>query len=471
MIPSLPRGPIESLESASPIVTRQVAAGLRGEYAETYAFAGWQKQALRLLGLAPQAVARYLIPRLDAGSGRDPGRLDGLSVERLAAERLADYGIRSEPGGDLKVRGGPFPAVTLGAALGGASAHLALALGGPFLPQAFVATLKGGSPSGDPLAYFRLSADLARRIAAENPGLMTIQHYDPVHDGWLTRRVNHLRFKLLDLPATYAAFIRANLQPGGSVCYLDCKAQWLRFRLGEHSVFQVGGWGDISAQEYLEGSPRLRDYCQKIGMQVTDWRLPGFLLEQGPESEWGCEPGLDEALQAFCQREGYRFVQVSLPKPHDYSRLAFQAAALRLAKAGQEPSGVLIEMFSQYNLQAVERSGLLPLWLIFNTRDSLEFLQAMRPNFPGGKPVFFSPLATFSMTPDLVPWADWEAALSGLPWINVGARPSHYPADSRALVEWSWPLRGWAEANPQPAPACLAAEELLALAEGRQQVS
>lgn len=448
--------PIESLESSSPIVTRQAAAGLRGEYAETYAFAAWQRIGLRLLGRLPQAAARWLIPRFDAGNGLDPGMLAGLKIERLARERLADY----EAGGK------PFPAVTLGAALGGASAHLALALGGPFLPQAFVATLRGGSPSGDALAYFRLSADLARQIAQDNPDVLTIQHYDPVHDGWMTGSVNHLRFKLLDLPAVYAAFIRANLQPGGAVCYLDCAAQWLRYRLGERSVFQVGGWGDISAQEFLEGSPRLQAYCREVGLEATDWRLPGFPLEQGPESEWGCEAGLGEALQDFCRREGYRFVRVSLPEPHDYSRLAFRAAALRLAKAGREPAGVLVEMFSQFDVEAAERSGLLPLWLIFNTRDSLEFLQAMRPHFPPGKPVFFSPLATFSLTPDLTPWAAWEAALDGLDWTNVGARPSHYPADALALVEWAAPLRAWAESNRQPPPPRLDAEELQALAQG-----
>ena len=37
---------IESTESSSPIVTRAVAAGLRGEFCDNYEFPGWQKAVL-----------------------------------------------------------------------------------------------------------------------------------------------------------------------------------------------------------------------------------------------------------------------------------------------------------------------------------------------------------------------------------------------------------------------------------------
>jgi hypothetical protein len=219
-------------------------------------------------------------------------------------------------------------------------------------------------------------------------------------------------------------FIRSRLDPGGAVCYLDCGAKWLRSRVGERSVFQVGGWGGISAQEFLEGSERLSRYCREARLPRCDWRLPGFPLEEGPESEWGCEPGLGEALQDFCLREGYRFIKISLPEPHDYSRLAFQAMARLLEEQGRTPGGVLVEMFSQFDVTAALQAGLLPLWLVFNTADSLAFLQEMVPLFPKDRPVFFSPLSTFTLTPDIVPWPAWEEALRGLDWRNIGARPS-----------------------------------------------
>ena len=446
--------PLESPESSSPIVTRAVAAALQGNYSDSYTFAPWQRLALRGLGRLPQSTARFAISRFEALSGLDPALLASQPVDRLVEERLHDYAQLD----------GPFPAVTVGAALGGASAHLAAALGGPFLPQAFVVTLRGGARDGDVQAYFQRSAALALDIARRNPGLLTIQHYDPVHDAWMTRYANHLRFKLLDLPQGYIDFIRSRLAPGGAVCYLDCGAKWLRYRVGERSVFQVGGWGGISAREFLEGSDRLRRYCREASLSRCDWRLPGFPLEEGPESEWGCEPGLGEALQDFCSREGYRFIRISLPEPHDYSRLAFHAVARLLEEQGLQPGGVLVEMFSQFDATAVLEAGLLPLWLVFNTADSLAFLQEMVPSFPPDIPVFFSPLSTFTLTPDIVSWTGWEAALRGLGWRNIGARPSHYPADALALMGWAAPLRRWAQAHPNPVRPCLTVERLQSLA-------
>ncbi len=445
---------IEAPESSSPIVTRAVAAGLRGEFFDTYSFPSWQKALLTFLGGLPQGVARFAISRFESISGLPPKVLDRFSMDELVRTRLDDYAQSAER----------FPVITAGAALGGATAYLSLALGSPFLPQAFVLTLKGGSINGDVNSYLHRSLEPALRIAAENPGLMTIQHYDPVHDGWMTRYVNHLRFKLLDLPRAYAEFIKSRLEPGGSVVYLEGGAPWLRYRLGPRSVFQVGGWGGIPAEEFLESSERLQAYTQRAGLKFSDWKIRDYPLEQGPESEWGTEPGMAEALVAFCESEGYRFVRIRLPHPNDFSRLAF-AAALKLLKIeDREPAGVLVEMFSQFDTTAAMQSGLLPLWLIFNTDDSLAYLKEMRPRFPAGKPVFFSPLATFSLPPDRTPFDEWAAALAGIDWVNIGSRRSHYPADARALVGWAEPLRKWVIENRKPLRNRLSAEEIGVLA-------
>jgi hypothetical protein len=446
---------LESPESSSPIVTRAVAAGLQAHYTHTYQFPAWQRLGLWLLGALPQVFARFVISRFELVSGLAPEEVAGLDTAALTSERLADYAGLT----------GQFPAITIGSALGGASAHLALLVGGPFLPQAFVTTLRGGSVDGDVQAYFNRSASLALDLAIRNPDLMTIQHYDPIHDEWMTRYVNHLRLKLVSLPRSYIDFIHQHLQPGGAVCFLDCQASWLRYRLGERSVFQVGGWGDISAREFLEGSLRIRQFGERVGLRRLDWRLPDLPLESGPESEWGTEAGLGDALQAFCAREGYQFIPISLPAPHDFSRLAFMAVRQALHRQDRQPAGVLVEMFSQFDATSILWAGLLPLWLVFNTLDSLEFLKEMIPEFPPGLPVFFSPLSTFTHTPDLVPWSAWEQALYGLDWHNIGARASHYPADARALVNWQAPLQQWVQRHSQPLVEPMKAQELFELAQ------
>ena len=441
---------LESPESSSPIITRAVAAGLQGIFCDNYQLKSWQRVLVHGLGAFPQQVGRTLVSRFQTLTAVNPASVSDLRLELMASERLKDYS-------GLQTR---FPAVTIGAALGGATAHIALALGGPFLPQAFVLTLKGGSQEGDARAYLRRSADLAIEVANRNPEILTIQHFDPVHDGWLTKRVNHLRLKLLDLPEAYKEFLHNRLEPGGAVCFLDCGAKWLRYRLGERSVFQVGGWGDISPQEYLESSPRLEGYCRAEGLKACDWRLPEYSLEEGAESEWGCEPGLGDALERFCHQERFCFIRIRLPFPHDFSRLAFKAVETLLQIGGREPAGVLVEVFSQFDATAVMRSGLLPVWLVFNTTDSREFLIEMRSLFPPEKPVFFSPLSTFSLTPDLVPWADWEETLRGFDWHNVGTRPSHYPSDARVIASWAEPLRLWVKEHEQPIHGRLRPEDL-----------
>jgi hypothetical protein len=445
--------PIESPESSSPIVTRAVAAGLLGSSCNNYQFPGWQKGVLTVLGFLPQKVASFFISRFEAISGLDPKVLANFTLEELLRARLNDYAHNA----------GRFPVITAGAALGGATTYLSLAMGGPFLPQAFVLTLKGGSLDGDVDKYLHRSLGPALRIADANPGLMTIQHYDPIHDGWMTRYVNHLRFKLLDLPPAYAEFINSRLEPGGTVVFLEGKASWSRYRLGPRSVFQVGGWGGISTKEFLEGSERIQDFARKIGLKCTDWKLKNYPLEEGPESEWGSEPELADALEIFCKVKGYHFVRLRLPHPNDFSRLAFAAALKLLEKEGREPAGVLVEMFSQFDATASLKSGLLPLWLIFNTDDSLAYLKEMRTRFPAGKPIFFSPLATFSLPPDLTPFDEWAAALAYFDWVNIGTRRNHYPADALALVRWAEPLRKWVNQHIQPIHNLLTAEEMFNL--------
>lgn len=442
----------ESKESSSPIVTRAVAAAHRGEFVDNYQLPGWQRLGVRVLSRLPQSATQFVTGRIQVLGGQDPKLLSHFRIDDLIHARLGDYAQIE----------GRVPALTIGVAQGGPSSSLSIALGGLFLPQAYVVSLRGGAYQGDVREYLQRSLDAALRIASDNPSLMTIQHYDPVHDGWLTRFLNHVRFKLLGLPATYAEFIRQRLAPGGAIVYLEGGASWLRYRLGERSVFQVGGWGGIPAQEFLASSQRIERYAQQIGLRQTDWRLNEYPLETGPESEWGSEPGLAEALQAFCTAEGYHFVRIHMDEPHGFSRLAFAAMQRLLENEGREPAGTLVEMFSQFDTAASFQGGLLPLWLVFNTRDSLEFLRQMRPRFPANKPVFFSPLSTFSITPDLVPFEEWEQALPG--FTNVGADRERYPADLKALADWAAPLHSWVDAHRNPVEARLSAEELLELA-------
>lgn len=441
---------LESQESSSPVITKAVANGLLGKPSEVYHFSTFEKTMLRIVGHLPSKVAEWIIPRANSGNVLTEEKLNGLRTCDLINGRLADYQDNLEQ----------YPAITVGIGMGGTTAHLALALGGPFLPQAFVLTLKNGTMTGNVNEYNRLTMQLAHEITERNPDLMTIQHYDPVHDGWLVRRVNHLRLKLVDLPKEYKEFIKKKVLPGGDVVYLEGKATWKRFRTGERNVFQVGGWGDIPADEFINGSPRLTAFARKEQLKFDRWALDGYPLEEGAESEWGSEPGLGEALEEFCKREGFHFHKISFNDPNDFSRLAFRSKKYMLEKQRIQPAGSVVEVFSQYDAQLIDQTALLPLWLIFNTMDSLEFLNEMKKEFPKDLPVFFSSLATFSLTPDLVPWDKWEDALKDFKTVNIGCRKTHYPADTLALLDWKKPLVSWAENHERITSNRISANEL-----------
>ncbi|MCK5317340.1 MAG: hypothetical protein KAJ55_05470, partial [Anaerolineales bacterium] len=351
------RKAFESAESASPVLTRLVA-GVLSDHPETvFNFNELEKIGLALLNRLPVSVARAVVRLQFRWTALSPREAEKLQVDQLVAARIADY-----DGVD-----GKFDTILVGSAMGGATAHLAAVLGAPFLPQPFILGLRGGSPEDEISPHLVLTSRVAERILDRNPEVMAIGHFDPIHDGWLTRVVSHLRLKLIDLPRGYRVFLQNKLKPGGTIVYLDCKARWLHYKLGPRQVYQIGGWGGVSPKEFIEGSERIDHALVESGSKHRGgWGIPEQEPVEGPESEWGSEPGLDRALEVFAREQGYGFERISFDDPQGFSRLAFLAHEELYRRQGREAEGVVVETFTQYDPQLVLSSGLLPLWLIFN---------------------------------------------------------------------------------------------------------
>ena len=418
---------VESAESASPLITRLVAGSLVGKEAGGPSLSKLERLGLHFIDRLPAQYARRLAAWRITKSAIPAQRAVEVTTNELCRARLADY---DELTAD-------FPVIFCGSALGGAAAHLASITGGPFLPQPFILGLQGGTGDDRLETYLEHVTPIAEAILRENPQLSAVAHFDPVHDGWLTRSLTHLRLKAIDLPLAYRDFIRRKLRPGGTIVYLDCQARWLQFRLDDRFWLQVGGWGDIPAEEFLEGSERIDRFLRASGSQHSGgWRLENHEARWEAESEWGSQPGLDKALEIFARQEGYRFAAIRFDHPHGFSKLAYRAHHQLYKRAGIKPRGVLIEMFTQYAPWTALERGLLPLWLVFNTHDSLEFLKQERASFPANAFVYLNALVTLSRTPDMAAWDEWAAALDGLNWRSIGARRGKYPEDLPALGFW-----------------------------------
>jgi hypothetical protein len=425
-------GSFESPESASPIITKLVAACLQNRDADGLEFSAMEKIALSLLSRMPVRLSRYTAQWNAFRAALDPGIARELRTEHLVSQRIRDYDLLADPSG----------VVVMGSALGGAAAHIAAALGAPFLPQPFILGFRGGSPGDEVSPHLEQVLDLAEPILANNCDLHAVGHFDPIHDGWLTRRVTHLRLKLVRLPDGYRQYLRSRLKAGGAIVYLDCGASWDQFEIGSRLRYQIGGWGDIPPWEYLEGSSRIDAYLEAVGSPHRGgWAAGNFQVRQERESEWGSIAGLASDLEEYAAEGGFRFFRIGYDHPHDYSMLAYRAHRALYDRAGVEPEGVLVETFTQYSPFLALKGRLLPLWLIFNTWDSCRFLQEQAGHFPPGIPVYFSALVTLARTPDIAPLQAWRHALGGLPCKNIGAREGRYPEDLESLWKWSERLR------------------------------
>jgi hypothetical protein len=449
--------PPESRESASPQIGRAVACALRGIPFVPLAMPYWQKAGLQALNYLPETALRRVLAWENKRTALPKRVASDVDVEALAAARTDDY--RDLPG--------PFDCILIGAALGGAAAHLAALLGAPFLPQPFILTFDQGTPDDSLESFARAARQLADPILARNADITVISHFDPVHDGWLTRQVHHTRLKINRLPQAYQSFIRRRLRPGGCLIHFDCRATWMQYRLGPRHRLQAGGWGGLPAETFLNGSPEMDAYLRSTGSKHRGgWRLPALSPVEGRESEWGSEPGLGEALAQFAESSGFELLTISLPDPEAFSSLCLGAHMALCQLEERPPRAVLVETFGQIEPTAVLRARLLPLWLVFNTADSLEFMRSQLAELPPELPVLFSGLVTFSRTPDMVSWHAWDAALAGHSWVNLAAGPRRYPMDAAAL--WRWPGRLWSWIGPhfEPYRSRLEPQALLSLASG-----
>jgi hypothetical protein len=432
---------------------RSVAAALRGEFFQPQDMPDWVAVLAMLLGGLGRRFNVWAVDRSQSMTGIAPEVADRITSADLAEHALGFY---------REVKG-PFDAVIVGAPNGGV-AHLATALGAPFLSQHLLTSFRDHKHADDIHTYAERGTELARRVLSRNADLAIVNHYDPLHDRFLVRWVNHIRYKLLDLPQAYREAIRLWLKPGGTIVFSDCRYLWRQYRVGERHTFQVGGLGGVTDEEFLSGCPEI-EAMQRAERSpwVGGWRLD-LPLEVQPESEWGALPELRAACEAFAQENGYGFLPLTADHPEGFSKLAFHAYQALLRKAALTPRGVFIDCFTQVNPVAIRLSSLLPLWLPFNCTDSLHFLERMRPEFPCDLPVVFAPVPNFAPAYDTVGFDPWLDVLMDFDVNVLATDPQRYPEDLSGLFGFTPALKQWCKMHPAPVRAHLSPDELRVLA-------
>jgi len=431
---------------------RSVAAALRGEFFQPQDMPAWVGAAAsRLAGLG----RRFNTWAVDRSQS-----MTGIAIEM--AERITTADLAKHALGYYHDVRGPFDAVLVGAPNGGV-AHLATALQAPFLSQHLLTSFRDHKHADDVHTYAQHGTELAQRVLRHNPDVAIVNHYDPLHDRFLVRWVNHIRYKLLDLPQAYRETLRAWLRPGGTIIFVDCRYPWKQYRVSARHTFQVGGLGGVSDDEFLQGRPEIEAMQHhERSPWVGGWQL-GLPLEAQPESEWGVLPELRVACEAFARENGYGFLPLQADHPDWYSALALRAHGVLLQKEGRTAQATFIDCFTQVNPVAARLCGLLPLWLPFNCTDSLDFLRRTLPHLPKDKPVLFAPLPNFAPAFDTVPIDAWLELLHGWDVQLVGINPRQYPEDLAGLFRFTPALQRWCAQHPAPVHARLSSDELAIL--------
>ena len=449
----------EAPESSSAATLRAVVAALKDAWHVPQHGSTTEKRLAHLASRLPAPLMRKLIAREVRQRALDPDLARYVKSEGLARQTVAHYEhIEGKIG---------YPAILIGAPNGGV-AYLAALLGVPFLPGYFLLSFAHRSDPDDIVSYERRGKELITPILKQNSDLLAVNHYDPVHDRFLVEEVNHVRLKLTALPGAYQAFIQRHLAPRGVIFYVDNEYTWPQYRIDERHWFQVGGLGGLSPDEFLYGSSSLDEWlARQKSSHRGGWQLLHYQdqIEETRESEWGSIPQFRDSVKAFAESHGYEFRALHGYHPEDFSALAYTAYLWESRLHNRPLNGLLVECFSQINPTAAQRANLLPLWLPFNTQDSLEFFSRMTPMIPKGLPVALSLLANFTKAPDLPPATAWEKVASRIGPVEwIGIHPERYPMDLASIFNYVTDLQKWVQEHPgeEPTPH-LTPEDLLSM--------
>jgi len=249
----------------------------------------------------------------------------------------------------------------------GAATHLAALAGVPWLPQTMLVPVRhGGLDPDEPRAAVRGLAAARGAFLAANPQVGLHHMHDANQDRLMIRRMAYFRFKHRRLPAAYAEFLRAHLQPGGTVVVSDCGQRWPTTATGDRQVFQHGAVGGLPAEEYTHGSPRIARFLAEQGSGKRSWDPPAPDTSS-PEAEWGFDPALLPDLTRLCDEEGWRLERLRFEQADSLSVPVAELYRAWYAEHSAAADRLLVTCFALLDVHLPLERGLVPYWTTFGT--------------------------------------------------------------------------------------------------------
>ena len=298
------------------------------------------------------------------------GLQEALSPSRLSkvdAETIASWVTSSYP----KRR---YQAVMVGAS-NGALVNLCALLDTPWLPQShFIPVRHVTGDNDDPKGALAFGKRFGPDLLAANPELKLHQMHDGSQDRLMADYMDYFRVKRLALGKSYEHFMQTHLAPGGTILVVDCQRKWPTTTVGERHVFQHGGLGGVTEDEYLHGGPRVREFLERYDAPVREWDSPEPDGES-PEAEWGYEPALTDDILRFAAQHGFRVKRIVFKEPEDLSPLVANFYRNHYHQRGLKANRLLVGSFAINEPYWALRTGSVPFWMKFNMEPSAEALE------------------------------------------------------------------------------------------------
>ncbi|MDR7300100.1 hypothetical protein [Haloactinomyces albus] len=372
-------------------------------------------------------------------------------IGRLDSDDLAQWVTR-------QYRGGPYPAVVIGAA-SGAAVHLAAALHAPFLPQTvLVGARDTATHPDDPVSAMRAVAPIAKHIAARNPDIAVHHMHDPAQDRPMLQSLAYLRLKRLRLGRIYERFLEERLAPGAPIILLDCTRDWRTTEVAERTYFQFGCLGGVSEEEYHDSGERVAEYLRREGSPRRRWQPP-VPDARRPEAEWGFDSALVPDIARFAHGFGHPMHRLTVADPQDLSPFVADLYRWWYRRRGLPADRLLAESYVQFDPLWTLRLAAVPFWLRFNMLPSYA---ALRDYLHSAEPFRDIHVNLFSQglrSPGVVPvdrWRELAAGQAGGTGEMLGVDESTYPLDVGSSMRYTPAFAALPPRHPIPPPLSLA---------------
>ncbi|WP_416672521.1 hypothetical protein [Egbenema bharatensis] len=269
-----------------------------------------------------------------------------------------------------------------------------------------------------------------QRLLRNNPDLAVYQLHDPNQDRLKVPRVIYFRLKRTRLGATYRQFLRENLEPGATLFVLDCQYQWLSTQVSDRHIFQFGGTGHLTPEEYFQDSPQIHEFLQRNGSSHQTWNPPapdGWFSE----SEWGFDPALGEDIEAFAEESGFKVQRITFDHPQDLSPMVANLYRWWYQQRNLPSDRLFVESFVYLQPWWALRLGFVPFWTVFNDQTSATKLDRYLSGVKPYQEIYANLFSNGLKSLGLAPIEQWRSILDRAEQRGefLGVNQQTYPGD------------------------------------------